>query len=163
MVAPGDECDVAMLCLDSLSHEQVRSVGCERLALAALDELRFIETLETLGASERDARIAAPLVVARMIHPSSEREAFRWLSSNSATLELFDVDSGKSLSGRSSGRSMTWCSAGVPALATSYTRTTSTKISGSWGSAGWKKSNQHPSSARRHLRSAQSAIGCTVS
>ena len=94
---PGDESDVATVRLDSLSHEQVRSVGCERLALAALDDLRFIETLERLGESERDARIAAALVVARMIHPSSEREAFRWLSANSATLELLDVDSGKSL------------------------------------------------------------------
>ncbi len=94
---PGDESDLATVRLDSLSHEQVRSVGCERLALAALDDLRFIETLERLGASERDARIAAALVVARMIHPSSEREAFRWLSANSATLELLDVDSGKSL------------------------------------------------------------------
>ena len=32
-----------------------------------------------------------------MIHPSSEREAFRWLGANSAALELLDVDSGKSL------------------------------------------------------------------
>ena len=91
------EDDVATVRLDSLSHDQVRSVGCERLALAALDDLRFIETLKRLGASERDARIATALVVARMIHPSSEREAFRWLSASSAALELLEVDTGTSL------------------------------------------------------------------
>ncbi len=32
-----------------------------------------------------------------MVHPSSEREAFRWLGANSATLELLELDRGKAL------------------------------------------------------------------
>ena len=47
--------------------------------------------------SDRDARIAVALVVARMIHPSSEREALRWLETNSATLELLRLDTGQAI------------------------------------------------------------------
>ena len=68
---PRDEGDVATVRLDSLSHEQVRSVGCERLALAALDELRFIETLDRLGASERDAHCGG--IGGRAHDPSLQR------------------------------------------------------------------------------------------
>ena len=37
------------------------------------------------------------LVIARMVHPSSEREALRWLETNSATLELLRLDTGQAL------------------------------------------------------------------
>ena len=37
------------------------------------------------------------LVVVRMIHPSSEREALRWLETNSATLEFLRLDTGRAI------------------------------------------------------------------
>ena len=74
--------------LDSLDHENPRSVGCERLCLKALDDLAFEDILRALDVTGRDARIAAALLVARM--PSSEREASRWLRTDSA--ELLDLD-----------------------------------------------------------------------
>ena len=37
------------------------------------------------------------LVIARMIHPSTEREALRWLETNSATLELLHLGTGQAL------------------------------------------------------------------
>ena len=83
---------VATVDLDSLDHENPRSVGCERLCLKALDDLAFQDILGTLDVSGRDARIAAALLVARMIHPSSEREASRWLRTDSAAAELLDLD-----------------------------------------------------------------------
>ncbi len=86
--------DLAHVHLDSLDHRFVRSVGPERLALHALRELRFADALRDLGVSSRDARIAAALVLARMLHPSSEREAHAWLSHHSAALELLGLDSG---------------------------------------------------------------------
>ena len=46
----------------------------------------------------RDARIATALVVAKMLHPNSERESLRWLREDSAALELLDLDRGKALS-----------------------------------------------------------------
>ena len=74
------------------------SVGCERLASAALEQLRFAETLRMLGVGSRDARIATALIIARMVHPSSEREALRWLQDNSAAFELLGLESGKPIS-----------------------------------------------------------------
>ena len=90
--------DLAHVHLDSLDHRFVRSVGPERLALHALRELRFADALRQLGVSSRDARIASALVLARMLHPSSEREAHAWLSHHSAALELLGLDSGAALS-----------------------------------------------------------------
>ena len=90
--------DLALVHLDSLDHRFVRSVGAERLALHALQTLRFADTLRSLGASSRDARIASALVLARMLHPSSEREAHAWLTRRSAALELLGLEPGLPLS-----------------------------------------------------------------
>ena len=58
----------------------------------------FGDLLHEQGVRGRDARIAIALVVAKMLHPSSEREALRWLREDSAALELLDLDRGKALS-----------------------------------------------------------------
>ncbi len=92
---PEDENRTATVSLDSLTSEQDRSVGCERLALHALTELGFAEILDGLGVSPRDARIATALVMARIVHPASERETHRWMNTNSTVLELLDLDTGK--------------------------------------------------------------------
>ena len=84
--------------LDTLEHEGARSVGGERLCLAALKELGFGERLRELGLSDRDARIATALVVAKMLHPSSELEAERWLRDSSAALELLGLDGSRGVS-----------------------------------------------------------------
>ena len=84
--------------LDSLEHSRVRSVGCERLALHALDQLGWQDALWAQGVSARDAAVAAALVVARMVHPSSEHAAHAWLAGSSATLELLGLERAKPLS-----------------------------------------------------------------
>ena len=84
--------------LDSLEHSRVRSVGCERLALHALDQLGLQDALLAQGVSARDAAVAAALVVARMVHPSSEHAAHAWLAGSSATLELLGLERAKPLS-----------------------------------------------------------------
>ena len=89
--------DTAHIKLDSVEMDNARSVGSERLALASLEALDFPGVLKDVGFSDRDARIAMALVVARMIHPSSEREALRWLETNSATLELLRLDIGQAI------------------------------------------------------------------
>lgn len=89
---------VATVDLDTLEHEDTRSVGGERVCLAGLEELGFRDLLHAQGVRGRDARVAMALVVAKMLHPSSEREAFRWLREDSAALELLDLDRGKALS-----------------------------------------------------------------
>jgi len=78
--------------LHTLAHCDARSVGGERLALRALQQLRLPALLRAAGASQRDAAIATALIMARMLHPSSEREAQRWLRDHSSTLELLGLD-----------------------------------------------------------------------
>ena len=100
MVHAADEAlmgDTANVQLDSLEMDNGRSVGCERLALEALESLHFSEALKNVGMSDRDARITMAMVIARMVHPSSERAALNWLETNSATLELLRLDTGKGL------------------------------------------------------------------
>ena len=100
MVQAADEAlmgDTANVQLDSLEMDNGHSVGCERLALEALESLRFSEALKDIGMSDRDARITMAMVIARMVHPSSERAALNWLETNSATLELLRLDTGKGL------------------------------------------------------------------
>ena len=89
--------DTAHIKLNSVEMDIGRSAGSERLALASLEALGSPEVLKDVGLSDRDARIAVALVVARMIHPSSEREALRWLETNSATLELLSLDTGRAI------------------------------------------------------------------
>ena len=89
--------DTAHIKLDSVEMDNARSVGSERLALGSLEALGLPGVLKDVGLSDRDARIAMALVVARMIHPSSEREALRWLETNSATLELLRLDIGQAI------------------------------------------------------------------
>ena len=90
--------DLARVHLDSLDNCRVRSVGGERLVLAALDHLGFRTALRRAGASDRDARVAAALVAARMLQPSSERAAWQWLNTRSATLELLRLETVQPLS-----------------------------------------------------------------
>ena len=83
--------EIATVDLDTLEHENPRTVGCERLCLKALDDLGFAEILHDLGIRGREGRIASALIVARMVHPASERETSRWLHHDSAAAELLGV------------------------------------------------------------------------
>ena len=84
--------EVATVDLDTLEHENPRTVGCERLCLKALDDLGFTDILHGLGIKGREGRIATALIVARMVHPASERETSRWLRHDSAAAELLRLE-----------------------------------------------------------------------
>ena len=84
--------DIATVDLDTLEHENPRTVGCERLCLKALDDLGFAEILHGLDIKGRDGRIASALIVARMVHPASERDTSRWLRHDSAAAELLGLE-----------------------------------------------------------------------
>lgn len=58
---------------DSVGKTDSRSVGCERLCRKALSDLQFGDMLAELGLPERDVAIAEALVIARAVHPGSER------------------------------------------------------------------------------------------
>lgn len=84
--------DLATVHLDSVRNSGARSVGGERLALHACERLGLPDALRGCGLSDRDARIALSLLVARMLQPGSEHATHRWLSGTSAAWELLDLD-----------------------------------------------------------------------
>ena len=83
--------------LDTMKHTDVRSVGCERLCLQALEDLQLGRILDELGMSEPDTRRALALVAAKMIHPASERETSRWIKDNSSLPELLGLTRSRDL------------------------------------------------------------------
>ena len=88
---------VVIVDLDTMKHTDVRSVGCERLCLQALEDLQLGRTLEELGMSELDTRRALALIAAKMIHPASERETGRWMKNNSGLPELLELTTPRDL------------------------------------------------------------------
>ena len=61
------------------------------IALHALQQLKFEDLLVSQGIQEKRRKLAIAQVVARMVHPSSERESFRWLCDDSALCELLGL------------------------------------------------------------------------
>ena len=75
----------------TIVHSDGRSVGCTRLCLQALEELKLGRILGELGMSELDTRRALALVAAKMFHPASEREIRRWKKNSSSLPELLTL------------------------------------------------------------------------
>ena len=88
--APLDDRDLVIT--DELRHESIRTVGGERVGLQALEYLGFMDLLRTLGFSETRVRIAAALVVGRMMSPGSEAHTYNWMLERSSVLELLDLE-----------------------------------------------------------------------
>jgi transposase len=76
----------------SIEQSEPRSVGCEHLMLQMAKQLRLPEQLEKLGFSTTDAAIAIGSIIARAVHPKSERETYRWLCASSGLGELLDYN-----------------------------------------------------------------------
>ena len=108
--------------LDIMKHTDVRSVGCERLCLQALD-LQLSRTLEELGMSELDTRRALALVAAKMIHPASERETSRWIKDNSSLPEFLGLTRSRDLERNKIERFFGRLKASFRRIATRYEQT----------------------------------------
>lgn len=76
----------------SIEQTEPRSVGAEHLLLQMGNQLKLPEQLQKLGFSKTDTAIALGSIIARAVHPSSEREAYRWLCTSSGLGELLDFD-----------------------------------------------------------------------
>ncbi|MDE2956990.1 MAG: transposase, partial [Bacteroidota bacterium] len=88
--APLDDRDLVIT--DEMRHIAIRSVGGERVGLHALEHLGFMDLLRELGFSETRVRIAAALVIGRMMSPGSEAHTYNWMLERSAILELLDLE-----------------------------------------------------------------------
>ena len=76
---------------EKYSRGKSRSVGGERVALAALEQLGLVDVLRDLKLTERHIKLACALVVGRMLSPGSELHAHRWMHTQSTILELLEL------------------------------------------------------------------------
>jgi hypothetical protein len=72
-----------------------RFVGAEHVAIHGIQKINLPEIFKSLGFNSLQIRMAIGLIAARMIHPASERETYRWLINESALGELIGVDFSK--------------------------------------------------------------------
>ncbi|MDR3157658.1 MAG: IS1634 family transposase [Zoogloeaceae bacterium] len=74
-----------------INGEDFRTAGPEHVSLHGAERLGLLEALSSLNIGEEKARIGLASVIARMVHPGSERETFRWLSNDSSLCELLGI------------------------------------------------------------------------
>lgn len=82
--------DLQTLDVNSMGHGTSRSLGPELVACAVWDRLGFDRLLRDCGLSDREMHLAKAIILARVIHPDSELETWRWLRDNSSLPELID-------------------------------------------------------------------------
>ena len=81
--------------VNSLTNTNSKTVGPEHVALCQMQEYGFEDILHDLDFTDAQTKHAVMLLVARMIHPASERETARWLEETSGIKELVGVDAKK--------------------------------------------------------------------
>ena len=86
------ECVFERVDVASLELLRPRSVGVEQVALWAMEQVRLIPLLQSLGLNGRQRAAAVGSIIGRMAAPGSERATYRWLCQRSALGELLQVD-----------------------------------------------------------------------
>lgn len=76
----------------SVANHSSRTIGAEHVAFSQMEEYKFAAVLSDLGFSASQILYAQMLIVARMVHPASERETARWINNNSALIELLGAE-----------------------------------------------------------------------
>jgi len=76
--------------LQTIEQVESKSVGGEWLVKQTFDRLDIPQMLAKIGLNEKQQVSAQLLLTAKLLHPSSELEAQRWLNENSAAAELYN-------------------------------------------------------------------------
>jgi len=84
--------DYALIDLNSLYHNDVRTVGGEILCLEMIHRLGLVDKLSELGFNSHQRSLALGTIIARLLVPGSERSSFFWLQQQSAAGELINFD-----------------------------------------------------------------------
>jgi transposase len=94
VVAEGEDIppDYATIDLNSVDHEQTRTVGAEYVVYETIKELEIDRKLMVLGLNRHQLAAALGVIAGRMIVPGSERSTHHWLQNVSALDELMGVD-----------------------------------------------------------------------
>ena len=76
----------------TIQNSDPKTVGVEHIVYETLKSLKLEEKLETLGLSPRQIQSAVGTITAKITHPASDRETYRWLGETSALGELIGCD-----------------------------------------------------------------------
>ena len=77
--------------LNSIRTRQARSIGAEYVALMILKKLGLDNLLQEMNFKEEHIKLAALLIIGRMVKPASEYATVRWAKRMSAVDELLDI------------------------------------------------------------------------
>jgi transposase len=89
---PADPPPYETIAIDSISNSNSRTIGAEYVGLSMYRQLGLDSLFQRLGFSEREQQLAALSIVARLVHPSSERDTRQWAQQLSGLDELLDTD-----------------------------------------------------------------------
>ena len=89
--APAPREQALALLPSSLRQTDVREAGAARLLDLLAGQLGLRECLQQAGLRPRHVRLGCAQILARALHPASERETLRWLQHDSALPELLGL------------------------------------------------------------------------
>ncbi len=84
------ETDFQEIDMNSIDQLESKTIGGEWLVKQAFNKFGLSDLFSDIGMSENEAGIAQMLLTAKLLHPSSELEAERWLHENSGVSELYN-------------------------------------------------------------------------
>lgn len=87
-----DTRDYHTIDINSLEEEDIREIGAEWLSKQAIDLSGLPVYLRGEGYSEYQVNTMLISLICKMVHPSSELEAERWLKENTALCELYNLE-----------------------------------------------------------------------
>ncbi|WP_201732894.1 IS1634 family transposase [Acidithrix sp. C25] len=89
------EADLEMVDLSSAKTINSRSIGPELIGNSFYEALSFDKILESAGLSGESLGIAKATIIARLIHPGSDRKTYSYINSNSSLPEICGIDLSK--------------------------------------------------------------------
>ena len=89
-IAKDVKVDLQTIDLQTIEQLESKSIGAEWLVKQTFDKLNLPCLLNEIGLNAKQVISAQLLLMGKLIHPSSELEAQRWLNENSAAAELYD-------------------------------------------------------------------------
>jgi len=84
--------DYQIIDVNSIDHEDARTVGAEHLIYETIKELEIDRELISLGLNRFQMAVALGVVAGRMIVPGSERATHQWMQNVTALDELLGAD-----------------------------------------------------------------------
>jgi len=79
--------------LQTIEQLESKTIGGEWLVKQTFDKLNLPALLESVGLNKKQIQDAQLLLTGKLLNPSSELEAERWLNENSAAAELYQYNS----------------------------------------------------------------------